>query len=188
MMATEIKRRGSIIYIREPHIFKTITPRLKKIEKKLEYIEKKGEKLIHEEERKKRGIIPKVLRFGEKIEKKFGKGEEEFARASQLMRIRQMQLEVNNFLKTIRGMDYLQLLDKLKSLNKEYDYVKKSQAEIKRKKITLDEKLWALIEQEQPMGKDEMKAFENAHSVMKKSLLENILKKERQIKKLGKII
>jgi hypothetical protein len=187
MMATEIKRRGSIIYIREPHIFKTITPRLKKIEKKLEYIEKKGEKLIHEEERKKTGILPKIIRFEEKISRSMGESERALSESLKQSRIRQAQRQVNEFVKNVKSLNYDQLLNQLKRLNEEYQDVKSREIELKRKKTPI-EKFGEILGGGEPMDKDELRAFEKSHIIMKKALLENIIKKKREIKRLGKII
>jgi len=188
MMTREIKRRGSVIYIKEPRVITEIKPKLKIFEKELEDIEKRGERFIHKEERKKKGILPKIIRLEEKIEKKFGEGEKEFSESFKIMRMRQTQKGVEDFLKNVKNLNYQQLMNRLKQLNEEYEYVKSREAKIKRKKTTWDEKILAEFEGAKPMDKDELKAFENAHFAMKKALLENIVKKERGIKRLGKII
>jgi hypothetical protein len=177
-MESEIKRRGSVVFIKKPEALEDI---IGSFESGIHHLGKEYHEFIQKEEKKKKGILPKLIRFQEK-------GEKDFEEGIKAGRLRLLRYNLTNVLKEIPKMNYNQLLNTLKSIDEEYNFVKERQAELKRKKKTIDEKLVALLQQEKPMDEDEKQLFESSHSKLKKVLLDSIVKKERQIKKLGKVI
>jgi len=177
-MESEIKRRGSVVYIKKPEALEDI---IGSFEHGIQHLGKEYHEFIEKEEKKKKGILPKLIRFQER-------GEKDFESAIKAGRLRLLRYNLINVLKEIPKMNYNQLLNTLKNIDEEYNFVKERQAELKKKKKTIDEKLVALLQQEKPMDEDEKQLFESSHSKMKKTLLDSIVKKERQIRKLGKVV
>jgi chromosome segregation ATPase len=177
-MESEIKRRGSVVYIKKPEALEDI---IGSFERGIHHLGKEYHEFIQKEEKKKKGILPTLIRLQERSEKDFESG----MKAS---RFRHLRFNLDMILKEIPKMNYNQLLNTLKTIDEEYNFVKERQAELKKKKKSIDEKLVALLQQEKPMDEDERRLFESSHAKMKKTLLDNIVKREREIKKLGKVV
>jgi hypothetical protein len=176
----DIRRRGSVVYFKKPKIIEEITPEVKKLERKILNLEKRGLKFIEKEKRKK-GIIPTILRYEER-------GEKEYEKMEKIQRMRILKNQIRTLQENIGKMSYNQLLNELKTIDEDYAFIKERQAFVKKRDKTPEEKLIAFLQGQKPLEMDELVQVAKAHDLMKKMVLGQLVHKEREMKKLGKII